>query len=333
MPLLKIGSQGHEVEVLQQNLKSAGFFKYKIDGEFGPDTLTCVKQFQKSIGIKADGIVGAQTYVKLNEALENIRKNSTPKTRPAVSTSVKPLSLRCLELTATIETSQTPPHCFAVVSGNFDKMAVSFGALQWNFGQKSLQPILNEIISKHPLVATTIFKNNFETLKKLLTGPHEELMTYFSNIQTQDKASWLQWKEQFKNLGYTAECVNAQLKEASTKYQTALNMCRDYGLLTENAVALMFDIVVQNGSIKNSTRTAILSDFKSVKNETEKLIIVAKRRAADAKPEWQKDVLARKETIARGLGIVHGKTFNLETEFGIRPIEASELGSTRANAA
>lgn len=335
MSVLKIGSKGPQVTSLQLNLKTVGFFKFEADGDFGPDTLMCVKQFQKSIGIKADGIVGEQTMAKLRENVDLIKKKSISSSRPVIATSVeqKPLALRCLELTATIETSQAPPHCFAMVSGNFDKMAVSFGALQWNFGQKSLQPILNNIINNYPQVAASVFQNNLQTLKKLLAGRFEELMSYFSNIQVQDKNAWLQWQEQFKKLGYTKECVEAQLKEASAKYQAALAMCEDYGLYTENAVALMFDIIVQNGSIKSSTRASILQDFSSAKNETEKLVIIANRRAADAKAEWQKDVLARKETIARGFGKVHGKNFDLKSDFGISNVEAKDLKSYKLSAA
>ncbi|MBY0553171.1 peptidoglycan-binding protein [bacterium] len=329
MSALKIGSKGREVESLQQNLKSAGFFRFEIDGDFGPQTETSVKQFQKAAKIKADGIAGPTTLSQL----QNWKSRNSSKTTTNISANKKPLALRCLELTATIETGELPPHCFAGVSGNFDKMAVSFGALQWNFGMKSLQPILNELITKKPQVVKKVFGDHYEVLTKLLKEPHDELMKYFSSIQVENKNLWLVWKEQFKNLGYTKECVDAQLKEANAKYQTALNMCADYGLYTENAVALMFDIVVQNGSIKSATRTAILQDFVSAKNETEKLVIVARRRSADSKPEWQKDVLARKETIAKGFGKIHGKNLNLETDFGIRSVEAADLKSPKSKVA
>lgn len=329
MSLLKMGSKGSAVTDLQKLLKGAGFFKFDIDGDYGPQTEACVKQFQKSVKIKADGIAGPTTFAHL----EKWKSTSKTKTTTPFTSTNKPLALRCLELTATIETGELPPHCFAGVSGNFDKMAVSFGALQWNFGMKSLQPILNDLISKKPQVVKKVFGNNYDILTKLLNGPHDELMHYFSSIQVNDKNLWLNWKEQFKNLGYTKECVDAQLKEANAKYQKALTLCEDYGLFTENAVALMFDIIVQNGSIKSTTRAAILQDFASAKNETEKLVIVARRRSADSKPEWQKDVLTRKETIATGSGKVHGRNLNLEVDFGIRHVEAKDLESVKLKVA
>src|SRR6185436_12729076 len=46
-------------------LRAAGFNPGASDGDFGPKTLAAVKAFQRSRGIGADGIVGAQTWGKL----------------------------------------------------------------------------------------------------------------------------------------------------------------------------------------------------------------------------------------------------------------------------
>lgn len=58
--VLKLGSRGNEVKLLQEKLN------LKVDGIFGPITEEAVKNFQKSNGIKVDGIVGANTLSKLN---------------------------------------------------------------------------------------------------------------------------------------------------------------------------------------------------------------------------------------------------------------------------
>ena len=58
--VLKLGSRGNEVKLLQEKLN------LKIDGIFGPLTEEAVKDFQRSNGLKVDGIVGANTLSKLN---------------------------------------------------------------------------------------------------------------------------------------------------------------------------------------------------------------------------------------------------------------------------
>ena len=58
--ILKLGSRGNEVKVLQEKLN------LKADGIFGPLTEEAVKDFQRSNGLEVDGIAGANTLSKLN---------------------------------------------------------------------------------------------------------------------------------------------------------------------------------------------------------------------------------------------------------------------------
>ena len=58
--ILKLGSRGNEVKVLQEKLN------LKADGIFGLLTEEAVKDFQRSNGLEVDGIVGANTLSKLN---------------------------------------------------------------------------------------------------------------------------------------------------------------------------------------------------------------------------------------------------------------------------
>jgi N-acetyl-anhydromuramyl-L-alanine amidase AmpD len=60
MNVLKKGSKGEEVKILQQALKIT-----PVDGDFGAKTDTAVKAFQKSKGLVADGVVGNKTWEAL----------------------------------------------------------------------------------------------------------------------------------------------------------------------------------------------------------------------------------------------------------------------------
>ncbi|MDY7231808.1 peptidoglycan-binding protein [Hyalangium rubrum] len=66
LPTLREGSKGPAVTDLQNKLKAAGFNPGPVDGAFGPKTKAAVVAFQRAQGISTDGVVGPQTWGKLN---------------------------------------------------------------------------------------------------------------------------------------------------------------------------------------------------------------------------------------------------------------------------
>ena len=65
VPLLRQGHRGPEVVVLQDLLASLGYLSGEVDGIFGPNTKRSVVNFQKDEGLVSDGIVGVQTWRRL----------------------------------------------------------------------------------------------------------------------------------------------------------------------------------------------------------------------------------------------------------------------------
>ena len=63
--VVRLGSRGAEVMTVQRGLLEAGFYKGEINGIFGPRTRAAVIQFQRSRGLKADGIAGSTTLSAL----------------------------------------------------------------------------------------------------------------------------------------------------------------------------------------------------------------------------------------------------------------------------
>jgi peptidoglycan hydrolase-like protein with peptidoglycan-binding domain len=51
---------------IQQALKNAGFYQGSVDGKMGSMTKEAVREFQRVNGLKADGVVGKQTWAKLS---------------------------------------------------------------------------------------------------------------------------------------------------------------------------------------------------------------------------------------------------------------------------
>ncbi len=60
-PLLRNGSRGIYVLVLQDALNALGYTTYTLDGAFGPNTRNAVVTFQRENSLSADGVVSCAT--------------------------------------------------------------------------------------------------------------------------------------------------------------------------------------------------------------------------------------------------------------------------------
>jgi hypothetical protein len=243
----------------------------------------------------------------------------------------KPLAYRCLALTGSFETSKSLSDCFSGLSGDFDGQGISFGVLQWNFGQKSLQPLLREMRDQHPDIMKSLFQDRCNLLLKALDSSQSEIMQFAREMQHPVKHFVNKpWREMFVALGRTPEFQDIEMKYARETFEKAIRLCREYELMSERAAALMFDIRVQNDSIASETKKLIVADCVAIDRalsqdelEVTKMRIIANRRADFANPKWAEDVRARKLCCANGGGAVHGIEYDLEKQFGIslKPIE------------
>ena len=64
-PTLRKGASGNITKLLQEKLVKLGYNTNGVDGIFGSGTYTAVREFQKTRGITADGIVGQDTWRNL----------------------------------------------------------------------------------------------------------------------------------------------------------------------------------------------------------------------------------------------------------------------------
>ncbi len=72
-PTLRVGSRGRFVRYLQFVLKTEGYVLGSVDGIFGTNTQNAVKAFQQANGLTDDGIVGRNTWYKLNNLYPTAR--------------------------------------------------------------------------------------------------------------------------------------------------------------------------------------------------------------------------------------------------------------------
>jgi hypothetical protein len=318
--LLHLGSNGADVRRLEVRLAELGLYSASPDNVYGGGVESAVKAFQKSNGLPPDGVVGDQTWAALFPNPEPIND------APANPLSDAPLVQRCLALTGTFETSTGFPDCYAGLSGDFDGQGISFGVAQWNIGQGTLQPLLAEMLSKHEDMMTGLFHDRLDGIRTMLASPLAAQLVWARGIQDPVRHSLFEpWKGLFKALGRTLEFQAIQVEHAAAIHQAALQFCARFGVTTERAVALMFDIRVQNYSISAATEEKIRADFAAIPGdslpmdtEVAKLRSIANRRAEASSSKYVEDVRTRKLAIANGAGTVHGVVYDLERQFGIR---------------
>jgi len=312
MPLYQRGTTGSEVKRIQRRLLEDGHYRGPLDGIYGGGTESAVKAFQRAEDLEMDGIVGPEVWEHLFEE-EDI---------PEPEILNESLSYRCLALTGSFETGTAPPDCFAGVSGDFDNQGISFGVLQWNFGQGSLQPLLEKMDRQHPEVVQDIFVERCSELRAVIDSTKSEQMEWGRSVQDRNRFELREpWNGLFKSLGRRKEFQDLQVDASDRLYNEAIRLAENYDLSSERAVALLFDIKVQNGSIYPYVKEQILRNFDALPEdagEEERLRIIANRRAEASNPRWIEDVRSRKLTIANGRGTVHGMRYDLEQDYGIR---------------
>ena len=62
MRILQRGDTGNDVRTAQTALIRAGYAPGRADGIFGSNTERAVKQFQRVLGLRQDGIIGPRTW-------------------------------------------------------------------------------------------------------------------------------------------------------------------------------------------------------------------------------------------------------------------------------
>jgi hypothetical protein len=315
MPNYQAGSTGAEVRQIQTALQQRTLYAGPIDGVFGGGTEAAVRAFQSSQGLAADGIVGPLTWTALF---------GQPATIPEPALASQPIGERCLALTGAFETSTPPPDCFAGLSGDFDGMGISFGVMQWNIGSGSLQPLLLQFDAENRAIVDATFGTSAGALRTILAAPRQQQLDWARSIQNAEHQIAEPWLGYFKTLGRDPQFIRAQTNQAAAALNNARALCTTFAVTSERALALMFDIVTQNGSISQEVRQQIQQDVAALPGtlneqdlEVAKLRIVANRRADAANPEWREDVRTRKLTIADGSGTVHGRVYDLMGQFGI----------------
>jgi hypothetical protein len=214
----------------------------------------------------------------------------------------------------------SPAEYFGTVSGDFDGQGLSFGILQWNLGSCSLQPLLAAFRRKDNVRFHAILDTDADFVEQLIEAPCDEAPSLarrvILDVEGQVQEPWL---TRFRALGRERVFQEVQVQHLLPHIQKAYRLAEEFGFHSERAVALFFDILVQNGGIPSLVRTLYEQDIQEGEhslgrtlNEVERMKLLANRQAEAANPKWVDIVRARKLTIVQGEGSVNGISYKLD---------------------
>ncbi len=236
---------------------------------------------------------------------------------------------------------------WANITNNFDGMGLSAGLLNQTLGTGSLQPLLAEMEYSYPaefaasfspthyksimgmiedwkkatswrpknlgLTLSSIMDRDTENIEIATTPADYSVLWARKNLYTSDGSFIPSWKKEIQNLISKPEYVSLQVEAARIYHKKALQYVDRVEITDLRTYLLMFDIVTQNGGIKESRFVEWEYKIKTAHLTTpeSKLKALIDIRLKDTKPQWRSDVKKRKYTIIDGVGTVHGNTLNL----------------------
>lgn len=224
---------------------------------------------------------------------------------------------------------------YATLSGDFDGQGISFGAMQWNLGMGTLQRLLLAIHKAGPAtfercltqpVAAAPYNGKPVNLApdllrvcRELGAPNRRAEAVAWARERQDGRGRLlpHWTAAFKALAAEPGFQAIQRQYAGPYLTRAAGYLPRFGLKSQRAAALMFDITIQCGSILPGTARRLDGELARVTGEQARMERIAVAVADQVNRRWRLDVLSRKMTIARGAGVVHGRAYHLARDFAI----------------
>ena len=283
--------RGEVIRRVQVALKTAGSDLGEIDGIYGNDTETALKDFERNQGFSADGNITDETWGKL-----------MAEAPPAIFD-------RCLQLTADFEGQG-----FQKLVGNFDGAGLTWGIIGFTLQHGEVQRILTEAQQTYPNLFEEAFGDLKDEIIRVLGQSRSEQLGWADGISIGSSKYRVEerWGQAFAALGTFPEVQAIQLRRVKKYWDIAVRDAERFGLETELGISLCFDIAVQNGGIDSDTEEPRIRRWLAdnpAASERDRCIHIADVVAENSRPEYVEDVRQRKRTVATGDGQVHGARY------------------------
>jgi len=226
--------------------------------------------------------------------------------------------------TALLVTSSFEGGGFNNVVGNFDGQGLSAGALQWNFGQGTLQQLLKRWQQLYGDI------KGFPTdINPLSDAKPSAAIDAASVMQGDDHVLLPAWGKAWRAFMGSPKMVQIQLEAAKPMGDYAGFFQRKWQLGSVAAYCWFFDTRVQNGSILipkpedtdvNTYMTVVSSAPWKCRKLWEMMVPTMEQcclmkaswdRAMMSREEYKMDVFCRKATIVMGKGYVHDELVDI----------------------
>ncbi|WLI87801.1 hypothetical protein Q4S45_13755 [Massilia sp. R2A-15] len=223
-----------------------------------------------------------------------------------------------LRITTFFESSKSMN--FQALADDFDRQGMSFGLIQWNFGQNTLGPLLSKMLAADAAAFAGCFgpTTNFAALKSALDrGDSTAQLVWTRELQGRDKPAW---RAAFQAVGSVDRFNAIQLAEAEAKFHPltmqAVRQLRAIApalmvALEFRSYAALFDLCVQQGGITKALEeigTRVKNEKPATQSALLKIAVVERARLGNA--DFQSDCISRR------MGILTGAPFE-STEHGV----------------
>lgn len=211
---------------------------------------------------------------------------------------------------------------YQALADDFDGQGMSFGLIQWNFGQDTLGPLLKRMLAQDGAAFAACFGpgTNYATLKTALERDDQAgQLAWARALQRSDKAAW---RTAFQLVG-AVDAFNAiQRAEAAAEFHPLVLAAVDdlrliapplFGALEFRSYAALFDLCVQQRSIARAIgaiKARVQNEHPASQLDVLKIAVVERGRLANG--PWRSDCISRR------MGILTGA-----------PYESTENGTTK----
>ena len=130
------------------------------------------------------------------------------------------------------------------------------------------------------------------------------------------------WKKALKQISGDPAYVSLQIEAARYIHDRTHRYKHLLGWKQLRSYLFLFDIVVQNGSLREKHFNKFYEwiNQQNRATEEEQMLEMLEIRVVDSNPKWQKDVRIRKTAVIKGIGYVHGEDRNLPVEYCYDPV-------------